>query len=293
MDMESKKKNIAGLTILILGVIVLVIGIIAVNNTDMSKYKTASRSGSRESFTEEYSAEGIEDIKISLDSNDYTIIFDDSTDRIKIEAEDYAKDSYKVENFEGTFRFEPKDENIKLGKLSFHFWLPDLSRLDEIHSVGDLDKLFDDDDGKMTITIPKNLYDEVHISAGVGDLVFKGCECKTLHLSAGVGNVDITDVKADEGHLSAGVGNIDGTGINFEDFHLSAGVGNVDLAGFVGDSKISCGVGNVKLHVKNSSNNYHIKEDNADIHEGGSSVSDKDYDMKISSGLGDCDIYFE
>ena len=127
----------------------------------------------------------------------------------------------------------------------------------------------------------------------MGNVEFIGCECKELNISAGVGNVKLNNVKADECRLSAGVGNIDGTGISFEEFHLSAGVGNVDLAGFAGDTKISCGMGNVTLHIKNSSDNYSIKEDNADIHEGGSSVSDKHYDMKISSGVGDCDIYFE
>lgn len=290
--MEHKKRNITGLTFLILGIVVLVIGIIAINNTDMSKYGT-SHSGELETFTEEFSADGIENIKIDLGENDYSIIFDENAANITVHAEDLYKDSYTVKKEDGTFKIETKDHTYKFWKFNFHFINIDYSKFNDIHSITDLGKLFDSYDGKVTVTFPARLYDEVKLSSGVGDVYISGCECKEFDLSAGVGNVDLENVKADSSRFSAGMGNIDGKDIDFESFNLSAGVGNVDLSGFVGDTKISCGVGDVIMHIKNDSHNYDIDEDEADIHTGGKETSDKKYDMKISSGIGDCDIYFE
>ena len=290
--MEHKARNITGLSFLILGIVALVIGIILINTSDMSKYKKDN--GRHESFAETYSAEDIEEIKLSFSLNDYEIIFDENAKDIKVDCRDVNKDLLDIENEDKTFRLhEDSGTTIRKGIFHFEFFGLDLSRADEIDDVTDLDKLLTGGDGKVTITIPAKLYKSVKISSGVGNVDITGGECKSFKISAGVGNVHADGTKAEECDFSAGVGNIECTNVSFESFDLSAGMGNVKVSGFLGDTKLSCGVGNVDLHIKNSSDNYDIKEDNADIHYGGTSVSSKEYDLKISSGVGDCDVYFE
>lgn len=290
--MENKKRNITGLSFLILGIVVLVIGIIAVNNTDMSKYK--QENDRHESFTETYSAENIDEIKLSFSLNDYRVVFDENATDIKVDCTDVNKELLDIKTEKNTFKLdEDSGTNINKGIFHFEFFGLDLSRADEIDSITDIDKLFYDGDGEVTITIPARLYDDVKITAGVGNVDVQGGECKTFKLSAGVGNVDINGTKAQECDFSAGVGNVDCSEVSFESFDLSAGMGNVKVRGFLGDTKLSCGVGNVELHIKNSSDNYNFKGDDVDIHRGGNSTSDEEYDIKISTGLGDCDIYFE
>lgn len=290
--MEHKARNITGFSFLILGIVALVAGIILVNNTDMSKYRKDN--GRHDSFVETYSAENIKDIKLEFAVNDYKIVFDDNADKITIDCNDVNKEFIDIKTEDSTFKLiEENGMSINKGIFKFHFFNLDLSRVDEIDSVGDIGKIFGDGDGEVIITIPEKYYDTVKVSSGVGNVEMTGGECNSLKVSAGVGNVDLIGTKSDDCDFSAGVGNIECTDVNFESFSLSAGMGNVKVKGFLGDTKLSCGVGNVDLYIKNSSDNYDIREDDADIHEGGKSTSDKKYDIKISSGMGDCDVYFE
>ncbi|MBO6141561.1 MAG: DUF4097 family beta strand repeat protein [Ruminococcus sp.] len=291
--MEHKKRNITGLTFLIMGIIVLVIGIIAVNNTDMSKYKKTSGIKKTDSV-QTYNADNVKDIKIEFGTNNYTVIFDENTDKITVDSKGIYENSASVSVDGDTFEYRTNENTIlDFGPFKFHFFNLDFSRLADISSFSDIGKLFDEGDGEVCITLPAKDYDDVKIGCGIGNTSIKGnSNSKELKISAGVGNLSIDGLKAKTAKLSAGVGNIKGDNVSFDDFDLSAGIGNIDLRGFVGDTKVSCGTGNVKLTILGSESDYDIDEDDADIHGDGKS-NGGDYDLKISSGLGDCDIYFE
>lgn len=290
--MEHKTRNITGLTFLIMGIIVIIIGVIAMNNTDMSRYKVAS--GERESSVQQYNADGVTDIKLDLGVSSYKIIADESTDKITVDSKNIRKNGASSSVEGSTFEYRANESTlIDTGLFKFHFFDFDPSRIADVKSFKDLGRLFnEDEDSEVIITVPAKKYELVKISCGVGNSEVNGLECNELKLSAGVGNLKIYGIKAEDTKLSAGVGNIEGSDLSFDNIKLSAGVGNIELSGFFGDTDVSCGMGNVDLHIKGAKSDYDIDKDNADLHGEGSSNGGK-YDLKVSSGLGDCDIYFE
>ena len=290
--MEHKARNITGLTFLIMGIIVFVIGVIAMNNTDMSKYSVTR--GERESSVQEYKADGVTDIKLDLGVSSYKIIADESAQKITVDSKNIRKSAASSSVEGSTFEYTANENTlIDTGFFKFHFFSLDPSRIADIKSFKDLGKLFnEDEDSEVIITLPAKKYNLVKISCGVGNTEVRGIESEELKLSAGVGNLEIYELRAENTKLSAGVGNLEGSGLSFDDIKLSAGVGNIELSGFFGNTDVSCGMGNVKLHISGARDDYDIDTDEADLHGEGSSNGGK-YDLKVSSGLGDCDIYFE
>ena len=292
--MEHKKRNITGLTFLIMGVIVLVIGIIAVNNTDMSKYKSESSLGKRVDSTQEYNADGIKNIKLDLGISDYTVVFDESADKITVKSANFPEKGASTSADGDTFEYRANENNIiSWNGFNFHLFDIDFSRIADMKSPTDISKLWEEDDSSVVITIPAKAYNDIKIGCGVGNTALSGkVSCDDLKINCGVGNLKLDGFSADTAKLEGGVGNIKGEGVSFGDLKIEAGMGNIDLKGFVGDTKINCGVGNIDLTIKGSRNDYDIDEDEADIHGSGTSNGGS-YTIKVESGLGDCDIYFE
>ena len=293
--MENKKRNITGLTFLIMGVIVLIIGIIAMKNTDMSKYDITD-TGERRSTVEEYKAEDVKELKLILGASSYTIKADSTTDKITVDSVDTEENYASTSQKDGVFEYRVNNkELIDTGWFRFHFFDFDLTKLANVRSWKDLKSIADPDDGKVIITVPDKVFDKVTIECGVGNSKISGIKCRELIFDGGVGNVELNDVTADKTSLDAGVGNLSGYGSSFGKFELDAGVGNINLTGAMNDADINCGVGNVSIHVLGNISNYDVDSDDADIHGSGSGSvnSGERYKITVDSGLGDCNIYFE
>lgn len=289
----TKRRLFTGLTLIILGILVFIIGFIAMRNTDMSQYNTKRE---RIDSFEEYDAGGVENITLDLGVSNYSIVFSGSAEKITVDSKGVFKDLTRAEVDGNDFSYRLNDSSvINIGKINIHMFDLNFERLADIHSLSDFADIINDkaDESKVTITLPDKEYKNIKINAGVGNVDISGADGDEIKLSAGVGNVTLTDISGKTTKISAGAGNIRGTDLDLGDFNLSAGVGNVDLSGKTNDTKISCGVGNVTMHIKGAKSDYNIDEDDAEIHGSGSGSGDRNYDLKISSGLGDCDIYFE
>lgn len=161
----------------------------------------------------------------------------------------------------------------------------------------------------LEIIIPNRLIHEIEIENKTGDVTLQGIETNELSLELGVGDVELEEVTShSETEIKGGTGDIQVKDSTFySKFDIEEGAGDVIFIGeLMGNIKINCGIGDVKLEVDNHRDNYHIvaeggvnslKIDGEKI--GGSLATQYNdnyeknrFDMKLEVGVGDIQVNF-
>ncbi|MBR1752283.1 MAG: DUF4097 family beta strand repeat protein [Ruminococcus sp.] len=279
----------AGLTMLVTGILLMVLGMIFAKSVDKDKYEEARK---LENYAEEYDISSADTIKISTGVGTYTVIFDENVSQITVNAENAPKEMVRVKQ---------DGDEIKIGDGSGIFVI------NNIFNFKEFDKQFKKlasggffgfekglyGKAKVNIIIPAKKYEKIDIDGGAGELTVKNAECEDFTLDSGVGEVTLENIKAEKTDIDMGVGEITAKDCDLGKLDLDGGVGEANIYGKVGDVDIDGGVGEIALHINGSVEDYDIDAEDSDIHGYGSDPTGNKYKINIDQGLGDCDIYFE
>ena len=163
--------------------------------------------------------------------------------------------------------------------------------------------------GTLEIIIPNHLIHEIEIENKTGDVTLEGIETNELSLELGVGDVELEEVVIHSGtEIKGGTGNIQVKDSTFySKFDIEEGAGDIAFIGeLMGNVKINCGIGDVKLEVDNHRDNYHIVAEGGvnslkiDGEKMGGSLAtqyndnyeNNRFDMKLEVGVGDVQVNF-
>lgn len=100
----------------------------------------------------------------------------------------------------------------------------------------------------LTITLPRQAYEEIAVAVAVGTVDVQGVEAQELAVGAAVGEISIRDVRADALEVGAAVGNLELERVQAERVELGSAVGKVKAKNVQAD-EVSTGtvLGTVKL----------------------------------------------
>ncbi len=243
---ENKKSpvgrglSIASLAVLVFGVVLLVIGIIYYNNTDMSKYYKLT------DVDRNVDAGSINDVKISCPAGKLTI-GRSSDSQIHISG---SAPEELVISTDGKLDIKvDSDFGFDLGLVSW-----------DKSGFGSCD---------LTVLLPDKTYETFKLEGGAGEVVVEDLSCKDADIDFGAGELNIKGINVkNELTLDGGVGDINITDAYTGGLDFDCGVGEVDFAGRVeGDIDIDCGVGSCNVSLANprsdfgSGGKYSIKTD--------------------------------
>lgn len=161
----------------------------------------------------------------------------------------------------------------------------------------------------LEIIIPNRLIHEIEVENKTGDVTLQGIETNELSLELGVGDVELEEVTIhSETEIKGGTGNIQVKDSTFySKFDIEEGAGDIAFIGeLMGNVKINCGIGDVKLEVDNHRDNYHIVAEGGvnslkiDGEKMGGSLAtqyndnyeNNRFDMKLEVGVGDVQVNF-
>lgn len=153
----------------------------------------------------------------------------------------------------------------------------------------------------VEISLPSDLViNTFKLDTGVGDVKINNITADNLELDCGVGNTKLDNFNIiRETEIDGGVGNVDITNSTFNNLDLDSGVGDFSFTGIItGRSSVDSGVGNVKLNLSDSLDNYtfNISKgigsftiDDKKVHDGDVYGKGPAY-IKVSGGVGDLSI---
>lgn len=161
----------------------------------------------------------------------------------------------------------------------------------------------------LEIIIPNHLIHEIEVENKTGDVTLQGIETNELSLELGVGDIELEEVTIhSETEIKGGTGNIQVKDSTFySKFDIEEGAGDIAFIGeLMGNVKINCGIGDVKLEVDNHRDNYHIVAEGGvnslkiDGEKMGGSLAtqyndnyeNNRFDMKLEVGVGDVQVNF-
>ena len=161
----------------------------------------------------------------------------------------------------------------------------------------------------LEIIIPNRLIHEIEVENKTGDVTLQGIETNELSLELGVGDIELEEVTIhSETEIKGGTGDIQVKDSTFySKFDIEEGAGDIAFIGeLMGNVKINCGIGDVKLEVDNHRDNYHIVAEGGvnslkiDGEKMGGSLATQyndnyeknRFDMKLEVGVGDIQVNF-
>ena len=161
----------------------------------------------------------------------------------------------------------------------------------------------------LEIIIPNRLIHEIEVENKTGDVTLQGIETNELSLELGVGDIELEEVTIhSETEIKGGTGDIQVKDSTFySKFDIEEGAGDIAFIGeLMGNVKINCGIGDVKLEVDNHRDNYHIVAEGGvnslkiDGEKMGGSLAtqyndnyeNNRFDMKLEVGVGDVQVNF-
>lgn len=155
----------------------------------------------------------------------------------------------------------------------------------------------------LVMYIPENfVFETAKIKTGAGKLTVDALSAEELSLNLGAGKVKISELNAyEECEIDGGAGEITISGgvINNLDFDMGVGAVNLTTA-LYGNSDVECGVGETDIKLLGEKEDYKISVDKGigDTKIDGQSVADGStygdgkYKIKLDSGVGAVNIYF-
>lgn len=272
-DIAVRKSSPAfSLGLIIVGVVILVIGIIAINTTDMSKYNKSK------DIKETFDAKEIKNISIDVGFIDMDIK-KSSSDKIEVDFEN-VPENIEVSTEGDTFKVRYKDSQWHIGSFSWSgSWFGTNKSSAELYLPEKVYDSFECDTGAGKLELEDISCDEFVIDTGAGDSRIYNINCSTAEIDTGTGNF-VADHFNCEGvcDIDTGVGNTDFTDSTTGGLNADVGVGNLDYKGTVnGNIDADCGVGNVNIDLTNPSSDF----------------SGGKYSINKDAGVGDIDISFD
>ena len=192
------------------------------------------------SFSDDYS--GVKNIDIDVDLMNITI----------------KKGSSFTVDYQGNEKLKPKVKmDEKSGELS-------ISQNTSVKKVQTGYK------SELTITVPEDAsFEEISVSAALGNLIMSDVACKDLELDLDLGNVDARRVKAGEVTVDADLGNVEFKESTIGNADMDASLGNVslelmdDVSAYKIEAKAS--MGNVEIEGEKVKNDYDQSGDFGEI----------------------------
>lgn len=156
----------------------------------------------------------------------------------------------------------------------------------------------------VILTIPEDfVFDEVDIEGGAGRLKIEALSAKELSLDLGAGEVDIQNLEiSSEAEINGGAGKITLKDSSFNELSLDMGVGELDFtAEITQKGDIDFGVGNAKVKLIGSANDYSIRLDKGlgnasycgESVSGSKTCGSGDAVIDMDGGIGNIDIDFD
>lgn len=264
------------LSLIVIGIVVLVIGIIMINTTDMNKYYKSK------DIKETFDAKEIKNISIDVGFIDMDVK-KGSSDKIEVDFEN-VPENIEVSTEGDTFKVRFKESKG---------W--GFSKMNWTGSFFGTGKSV-----KADLYLPEKVYDSFECDTGAGKLELEGISCDEFVMDTGTGDADVKNVICGSAKIDTGAGNFDAdnfncegvincdTGVGNSDFtnttagglKVEVGVGNINFKGTVnGNIDAECGVGNVNIYITNNSSDFNANSGKWRIRE--------------DCGIGDIDISFD
>lgn len=156
--------------------------------------------------------------------------------------------------------------------------------------------------GELTLMLPEVLFEELELSAGVGEVQIDVLTAKKAKLDCGVGNVVIDSLSITEsGEIDCGVGDLTVRSGALHGLLLDVGIGETKISAVLtGKTEIDIGIGNAELTVRGRAEDYSVTVKkgigNAKIDgeraQDGQTYGDGDHRILIDGGIGSIDLEF-
>ena len=243
--------NWVWITFLLVGVILLVVGIILFNNTDVKKYARVK------DFSESYSAADVKRFNLEIGWADLTVS-KSKDNNIYIDAKN-VPEGFKAEVKGDTFSTVFSEK-----KVSFYMipsWLS-----------GDSDT-----EAVVDIKLPDKVYESFVLDLGAGETEISGINCGKFRIDCGAGEVNFTDIECETGSFECGAGEVNIKGLKCEEkLYIDGGAGEVNITSSVlggieadqgvgelnftgtvnGDIDIDGGVGEITVNLTNPESDF-------------------------------------
>ncbi|MCI8441590.1 MAG: DUF4097 domain-containing protein [Provencibacterium sp.] len=159
----------------------------------------------------------------------------------------------------------------------------------------------------VTLVLPKEGYESVHVSLGVGEGNLQGLTADKLTVYSGAAEMCLQEISAGDLEISSGAGEVSAYGIyTTRSADIGCGVGEFSLAGDLrGKVFISGGIGEMSLQLAGAQEDYSISANSGigQVSVGGETVSmftggikqereNAENRLDISCGVGEIDIRF-
>ncbi|MBQ1230621.1 MAG: DUF4097 family beta strand repeat protein [Clostridia bacterium] len=114
--------------------------------------------------------------------------------------------------------------------------------------------------GELTLTLPEVLFEELELSAGVGEVQIDVLAAKKAKLDLGVGDVIINKLSVTEsGEIDCGVGDLMVKSGALHGLSMDIGIGETKISAVLtGKTEIDLGIGNAEFTVRGSSEDYTV-----------------------------------
>jgi len=270
MDGNRKKRHIPfWITILVIGIVLFVVGIILTFNSDSGSFfetKYIERSFDGTNISSIRLESGVANLRV--EKSDNNIIY--------IKGENLIKDSYNFIADNGELKILLKK------KSNFVSIFPSKKP------------------SQLTVKLPDKIYDNLDFDAGVGEISFIGLTFNRAEIDCGVGKSVFKDVKVlGNADIDLGAGNTRFENCEFNRTEIDSGVGKVYYSGkLLGNSEMAFGVGDVTLDIDGYANEYDIncKEGLGKVKVNksySSTVTHAPIRLDIDSGVGEVTINFK
>lgn len=239
--------------------------------------------------------EGVASLNIEVDYADFEITASNDVEGIELSTENISRDYLKYSTY----------NNILNLKYTVNKWY-------EISSVPMLAKKA----GKIKITVPADIsLQDIQIKSGIGTMTVNYLTAENIYIDCGLGQNSFSTLNAGYIEINGNAGDNYAENLTSEHISLSGksgsskllnlqtekaeftgGTGDISLSGVIkGDSRIKCGMGDIKAEIFGSIDDYSLYIPKGDAEINGKKMTgqtDGNYYMDIVTGMGDVEINF-
>lgn len=262
------------IALIIIGAILLALGVIAYNTTDMTKYYHDK------DINESLDASNIKNIRVESGLIDLDIK-KSSTDKIEV----------RCTNVPESFDVRADGDTLRISYVNRSFW-------DSGYVLWFGPGMSFGRQATAEIYLPEKEYENILCSTGTGDVGLYDLACTKFELDTGTGNSTVSNVVCKYADLDTGTGNLNIDGFDCEglcnvdtgvgnsriknaevgELDCDVGVGNMNFYGTVnGDIRLDCGIGNTNVYLTNPASDFN----------GGK------YQLDIESGIGNVKVTYD
>ena len=192
---------------------------------------------------------------------------------------------------------ELKIEASNQGKLKIN----NISNTLKLKEKSHMEFFWNNNKNSIKIYLPEEVIEKLDLDMGAGKLSMDGVNINTLKLDHGAGYVSIKNSEFAKTDIDGGAGKIEIETSILNNLDLDAGVGNTTIknSSILGKSKISTGVGNATIELKDKKEDYTFIIDKGlgsleiDGISSDGRFGNGSNELKIDSGVGNLSISFQ